>query len=222
MHPAKLLSRLNPATVRYDIGRGGMPELTGTDVAMALGFVGPGLGRELLCRLWWPDGAALSARDLDRLLMDAQLTEWRARADALVTAQLAAGYAESRDQRARAEAGLAEAKARMWPRLGPDSCYEMVRAAVLAEMSAECLCPACRGRGFLLVDAKVAACRYCQTTGRARVSDRNRAELIGKDSAAYHRHYATVYEWTLEFCTEAIRPAQNQLRRAVSEPDKVM
>ncbi len=51
-HVGKLLARLNPTTVRYDIGRGGMPELTPQDIAGALAMVPAGLGRELICRLW--------------------------------------------------------------------------------------------------------------------------------------------------------------------------
>ena len=35
------------------------------DVAHALGRVKAGIGREVLCLIWWPDGARLTAKDLD-------------------------------------------------------------------------------------------------------------------------------------------------------------
>lgn len=208
MHAAEMMARLNPATVRYDIGRGGMPELTPQDIAAAIGLVPQGLGRELMCRLWWPDGAQLAPKELDRLLMEAQLGEWRRRADALINAQLRAELADNEHQRRRAASAVDEAKELIWPRVGPGSPYAAIRMAVLAEMSAVCLCPACRGRGFLLAQGKVAACTFCETTGRAKVSDRNRAELVGVNRETYRTAVAVVYEWLLNFCTEAIEPAR--------------
>ena len=45
--PRRLVARLNPTTVRYDVGRGGIPDLTAQDIAAALAFVPAGLGREV-------------------------------------------------------------------------------------------------------------------------------------------------------------------------------
>lgn len=213
MYAAEMMARLNPATVRYDVGRGGMPELTPQDVAAALGMVPRGLGRELMCRLWWPEGAQLAASDLDQMLMDVQLAEWMRRADALVDAQLKAEVAKNDHMRRRAAAGIEIARANFWPRVGPGSPYASIRMAVLSEMSAACLCPACRGRGFLLEAGKVVGCKFCECSGRAKVSDRNRAELVGVNRETYRRAIASPYEWLLAHCTELLDPARAAFER---------
>lgn len=61
----EMLARLNPTTVKFDVGKGGgMPELTNIDIAGALAFVTPGLGREVLEACWWPDGAKLRSHKM--------------------------------------------------------------------------------------------------------------------------------------------------------------
>lgn len=215
MREAELMARLNPTTVRYDIGRGGIPELTPQDIAAAIGLMPEGLGRELLCRLWWPDGARLSPKELDRLLMEAQMGEWHDRTDALVNAQLKFELAEGDRARRKAEQAVEEAKALQWPRVGPGSPYAAIRLAVLAEMSAACLCPDCRGRGFALVDGKVAGCPVCEMTGRAKVSDRMRASLVGMNRETYRTDIAPVYKWLLDLCTLALEPARRHFARLV-------
>lgn len=212
---AELMARLNPTNIRYDIGRGGLPELTSQDIAAAVAMVRPGLGRELMCRLWWPDGAMLAPKELDRLLMEAQLGEWRRRADELITAQLRAEVAETDRGRRTASASVEAAKAVQWPRVGPGSPYAAIRTAVLAEMSAACLCPECRGRGFVMADGKISGCPTCETTGRAKVSDRSRAEMIGVNRETYRTTIAPVYEWLIDFCQAALEPARREFLRRV-------
>ncbi|MGE7139157.1 hypothetical protein ACQKIE_16140 [Luteibacter sp. NPDC031894] len=217
MHVGKLLARLNPSTQRYEQGRGGIPELTPQDVAAAIAMVPEGLGRELVCRLWWPDGAKLSAKELDRLLMEAQLAEWRARMDRLVNAQIFQAMAETPSDRYRAVAKLDSARARMWPRLGPDSCYAAIRKAVLAEMSSSCLCQSCHGLGHVRDDAGlITACSACEGSGKQKVSDRQRAQMIDRDKKTYSVVWAPVYEWTIGLCNEVIGPAHDRLRQAVA------
>ena len=217
-HPAYLLARLNAKNARFDIGSGGTPELTPSMIAGVIALVTAGLGRELLCRLWWPDGAQLSESDIDQLLCEAQLGEWRERMDAMVTAQLAVAYAENQPLAARQRAGnrLDAARARMWPRIGPGSCYADIRRAVLAEMTAECLCGGCNGRSFTVVDGKVALCSSCKGSGKARVSDRSRASAIGRDESTYRDAWRPVYEWTLHLCQDVLTPAEEAFARAVS------
>lgn len=215
MRAAELMARLNPTNIRYDIGRGGLPELTAQDIAAAIGMVRPGLGRELMCRLWWPDGAQLAPKELDRLLMEAQLGEWRRRADQLITAQLRAEVADGERQRRTAADAVEAAKVVQWPRVGPGSPYAAIRLAVLAEMSAACLCPECRGRGFVMTEGKVRGCAMCETTGRAKVSDRARAEMIGVNRETYRTNIAPVYEWLIDFCHAALEPARRDFLRRV-------
>lgn len=218
MHEGKLMARLNPPTVRYDIGRGGLPELTAQDIAAAVAMVPAGLGRELLCRIWWPDGARLTAHDLDCILMDAQMGEWRERAEVLLNAQLKQAYAQSQAQRVRAiaDAGVAAAKAKTWPRIGPQSCYAAIRKAVLVEMSAACRCTACDGRGKVLTIKGVVDCTACDGTCRQEISDRARAEMIERDAKTYREIWSPVYEWTMDHCRAALSPANARLRAAVA------
>lgn len=217
MHPGEMMARLNPATVRYDIGRGGMPQLTPQDIAAAIAWVPEGLGRELMCRLWWPEGAALKPEALDNLITGMLLEEWIRRADVLTTAQLRVEYAKSEWDRRRARAAVEEAQALQWPRIGgPNSPYTKIREAVLAEMSSDCLCPACRGRAFLISEGKRVDCRFCDKTGRAKVSDRARAEAIGVNRETYRTSVAPVYQWLLDRCTDALAPAREHFTEALA------
>lgn len=85
----KLLARLNPKQSQYEVGSGGIPTLTPQDIAAALGMVHDVLGREILCHVWWPDGAARSRQQLLDHLRDLQLGEWMARVRRLECANLA-------------------------------------------------------------------------------------------------------------------------------------
>ena len=216
-HPAYLLARLNPKNVRHDVGSGGLPDLTPQDIAAALAFVPQGLGREMVMRVWWPDGAQLTAADLDQLIMEAQLEEWLSRGRALLDAQLLEAVATNADEARYAKLRMETAKLRMWPRIGSDSCYGPIRKAVLAEISAAMKCPACKGRGVSLVDRRIAICLACEGQGHLRVSDRARAEAIDKDPALYRRQYAKVYEWTFNLCRDAMAPAVHQFSAAVTD-----
>lgn len=217
-HPAYLLARLNPKNARFDIGPGGLPELTPADIAAGIAMVPAGLGRELLCRIWWVDGAELSDTELDRLLSDAQLSEWRDRMDAMLNAQIAVAYAEGQSlaQRQRAGHMLDTARAHMWPRIGPGSCYADIRRAVLVELSTRFLCDTCHGRGVLIHQSKVIACSSCAGSGRGKVSDRSRAEAIGRDESTYRVTWRPVYEWTRRLCQDVIDPAEVKFAEALS------
>lgn len=216
MHIGKLLARLNPSSVRYGGSGGGSPEFTAQDIAAAIAMVPAGLGRELLCRLWWPDGAARTAKELDRLLMDAQLEEWKRRMDLLVTAQIAFALADTHIAKSRTMAQLDAAKARVWPRLGPESCYGAIRDAVLAELGSASLCTRCSGHGHLRTGTgPIVTCNTCGGTGHARYSDRARAGLIDRDEATYRRIWRPVFEWTHSACEEVLAPAARDLRQAM-------
>jgi hypothetical protein len=215
MHIGKVLARLNPKNVRFDVGSGGIPELTPSDIAAALAFVPAGLGRELICRIWWPDGAQLTAKALDELIMESQLSEWRDRATAILDGQLAVACADTAALRIRARQRLENAKARMWPRVGPESCYAPIRQAVLVELGAG-RCPHCQGRTIVLAEQRIVSCPACAGSGRLKISERSRAEMIGKDFALYRRQYAAVYEWTLELCERSMAPAHDYFKRAVA------
>lgn len=212
MHVGKLMARLNPKNVRFDVGAGGIPELTSTDIAAALAMVPPGLGRELLCRVWWPDGAALTSHELRTLLDGTLFGEWRERADAMVTAQIMVATAGNNAQRQRtAQQALESAKARMWPTICET--YTKLRDAVVEELADPRLCPDCGGRGHITAGELVRACTRCEGTGRTARGANWRAERLGMLHQSYPR-WDGVYQWLLTRCTEEMQSADRAMARA--------
>ena len=223
MHIGKLMARLNPANVRFDVGSGGVPELTNADIAAALGMVQDGIGRELLCSVWWPDGSRLSPRPVGTMLEDLQRREWMRREQDMLHAMLAVAEHRGGESLRLAQGKYAAAHAKRWPRwidnpeLGTHSeGYERVRVAVLLEVGRAHLCQICQGRGFIWeVDAVHRACAACNGTGHRAVSDRWRAGAIGITEGGYRHTWGKVYEWTLTLCTDAMQDASRAMARAV-------
>ncbi|HEV2540215.1 MAG TPA: hypothetical protein VGU03_10960 [Frateuria sp.] len=213
MHIGKLMARLNAKNVRFDVGSGGIPELTSTDIAAALGMVPAGLGRELLCRMWWPDGAALNAHELRGLLDGALFGEWRERADAMVTAQIRIVTAGNNAERQRlARSALDAARARMWPSLCET--YAKLRDAVVEELCDPRLCPDCAGRGELSRGGVVRTCERCEGTGRTARGTNWRAERLGMLHQSYPR-WDDVYQWLLARCSDEVQAAGRAMADAV-------
>lgn len=226
MNVRKLLARLNPSIARFEVHHGGQPELTPQDIAGALGMIEDRLAREVLCTVWWPDGAQLQRAELDRIVREAQLREWMRLRRELEAARLAVHVAEDdidgtygtrSGQRAalqRATETLDEVKARQWPAVGP--VYRAVRQAVLAELATPSLCPHCEGRGEVRVHDRLLVCQHCEGHGRTPVSDRKRASMIERDEAGYRRVWRPVYEWTLALCANAETCGARALERALA------
>lgn len=234
MNPCELVAKLNPGAVRLDGGgRGGVPEYTAQDIAAALGMIGNDkdlpapvranliFAREVFCAVWWPDGARLVWRELDAILAARQFGEWRERADALVTAQLAVAQAAMRDgaealaQLRRAEAWLERARGVMWPALGEPT-YALIRSAVIEEMRATRTCTACNGRATVRTGELVVACQTCVGSGRLPISDARRAASIQRNEGSYRRTWRDVYEWTLRMVADADREGRDALRERLS------
>jgi hypothetical protein len=148
MHVGRLMARLNPKNVRFDVGSGGIPELTPQDIAAALGCVEEGIGREMLCQVWWPDGARFTEGDLLQVLMDAQRLEWMRREDEMLNAMLAVAQSGS-----RAQSLFASAHQNRWPSMVKmehgvpvtNQHYASIRIAVIREIAGTGLCPLCTG-----------------------------------------------------------------------------
>lgn len=223
MHVGKMMARLNPANVRFDVGSGGQPDLTSTDIAAALAFVPAGLGRELLCLVWWPAGAQLTARDLSAQMESAQRGEWTARETRMLDATLAVAVHTGHESLRKAQRQYADAHAARWPRWVVDAelgtlspGYARVRAAVLTELCSPGLCPACAGRGHRVDDYGVhVACAPCKGSGRRAVSDRWRAEALQITEGGYRHTWGRVYEWTYQLCADALGEAARAMERAV-------
>lgn len=208
----KLMARLNPAVCRFDIGQGGIPDLTPQDIAAAIGMVPAGLGRELMCRLWWPDGARLSPKELDAELRREILVEWLRRARRLESAKLQLHMAEEDHhgsvQRARSE--VEAARGDRWPSVC--ATYRRIRETVLAELESPPQCAKCHGRGFNINRAGVhIACVACEGRGWVPVSDRQRATSLGVNESTYRRCWRDVYQWLHAQCTDAEAMARRRL-----------
>lgn len=225
----KLLARLNPTTIRYDTGRGGGCGLTAQDVAGALGMVPFGLGREVLCAIWWPDGARLAPEKLDaavaqqvRAAMDRQARRQQiARLDLHIARENAAARnAMTDDDRAeinRLERRVAQEKARSWPY--DAEMHVRIRRAVLDELARPNHCRACSGLGEVAVGALKANCKACEGRGTVPVSDRTRAERIGRDESNYRRAWRGLYEFVYQLMHDAEADAARKLREALRDDE---
>lgn len=222
VHIGIAMAKLNPKNVRFDVGTGGKPELSSTDIAAAIAFVPDGLGRELLCHVWWPDGARLTAEALDQRIAILQIQEWTRREEAMRTAEAAYAVATTQHSKLRAQAMLEVAESRVWPSIiiSPDPVkvrptYRAIRLAVLDEL-AHGECEVCGGRGIVNNANKYVPCKTCTGSGEHRRSDRSRAASCGLEShSAYVRQWRKVYEWLLDVCIAELAPAEEAFRRAL-------
>lgn len=215
MHVGRALAKLNPKNVRFDVGTGGIPDLTPQDIAAALGYVDDGIGRELLCQVWWPDGAKLSEHHLIDVLTEAQRQEWQRREDSMINAMLTvAMYGGSRGQQA-----YANAHAERWPgmvRITHEIVlaveeYGLVRNAVIDEMKGAGLCPICLGRAAVRMESgKICICPKCLGSGHIAISERARAQGCHMTWEKYRNRWSRVYEWTAIICTDSLQRATGQ------------
>ncbi len=224
----ELMARLGPTTVKFDIGRGGKPDLTNQDIAAALGMVPAGLGRELLEACWWPDGAALrrhKLRDAVIALVRPELSQQQLRlADArtsLGIAQVCMGWggvvtAAQRAARDQATTQLGQVKAQCWPISTLES-LPTLAAAVIDEMTKRSECVACAGSGQKPSGELLVSCAACCGSGQGPRSDRRRAASLGRDEAAYRRSWKPVYEWMLGKMQEAEQEAAWHMRAALGQ-----
>lgn len=222
----ELLARLNPTTVKFDIGNGGgPPDLTAQDIAAALALVKPGLGREVFCALWWPDGASLSRAKLHQEISRHVWRQIEEQARKVVAARLEVNILqddihsrhavtdECRRALAGAEAKLASAKRACWPQ--DPLMVTRVRAAVLEEMGKPNHCGTCGGRGQVLVGEATRVCPTCAGRRLLPVSNRDRARAIGRDESTYRDNWRGMYEWLWHRLTDAEQVAAQEFARAL-------
>lgn len=223
MHIGRLIARLNPSTVRYDVGSGGIPDLTPQDVAAALGMVRDPLGAALLCVAYGDAGAGVTSQVYE-LLRAAQRAEWWDREQAMMSGLLAIVEHTGGESLRRAQRLYADAHARRWPRWLTDAelgsindGYRRVRLGVLAEVQTPLRCHACGGRGTVAdTQGLVSTCGACRGTGYAQASARSRALLLGVDEAAYRRRWSAVYEWTSAYTADTMASAAREAMAALA------
>jgi hypothetical protein len=224
----ELMARLGPTTVKFDIGRGGKPDLTNQDIAAALGMVPAGLGRELLEACWWPDGAALRRHKLRDAVIALVMPELRRQQHRLAEARTELGLAEvcmgwsgtvtaqQRAERDRAANRLGEVKVQCWPISTLES-LPTLAAAVIGEIAKRPACGTCEGKGQVPAGELNVVCKVCNGSGLVAVSDRRRAQAVGRDEAAYRRTWKPVYEWMLGKMQEAEQEAAWHMRSALGQ-----
>lgn len=223
MHVGKLMARLNPKNVRFDVGAGGIPELTSTDVAAALGMVPAGLGRELLCRMWWPDGADLTARDLSQMLLHCLEKEWARRESAMLDGMLAVAAHRGGDTLRRAQRLYGEAHANRWPKFVAvpetgelNSVYPAMARCVVLEIIEPKHCPGCSGRGQVKSSTGPKVCERCEGAGTVAYGNTRRARHLGVIESAYRQTWDRPYTWLLEHATDELRSATRAMERAAA------
>lgn len=223
MHVGKLMARLNPANVRFDIGHGGTPELTSTDVAGALGMAPAGIGRELLCRKWWPDGAQLTSRQLSDQLESAQREEWAQRESDMLDALMCLASHTGGESKRRAQRMYAQAHDRRWPRwvlsaeLGTlNPVYASIRQCVVMELIEPKHCPACNGRGVVATLSCMRECARCNGVGTVAYGNTRRAIQLGVIESAYRQTWDRPYQWLLDLANDALTAATRAMERATT------
>lgn len=224
MHIGKLIARMNPTTVRYDVGHGGIPERTSQDIAAALGMCGSGALGTVLLELAWGDPTRAVIERAGVALEEAQRAEWWRREEDMQTAVLAVASHTGGDSLRRAQAQYQVAHAHRWPQfvaiaeLGTHAAgYARVRLGVLAEIRSPLHCHACDGRGEVgHAEGVVRACTICRGTGHAEPSDASRARLLQISAVTYARTWRAVYEWTRQTADDAMREASAQVHAALA------
>lgn len=226
--PRRLLARLNPATARYDAGLGGIPSLTAQDIAAAIAFVPAGLGREVMCAVWWPDGAVLTRRVLHGHVARIVHERWRKQQRDLADARIELGMAhaiagwhgrttdEQRRNIRRAEIDYEAAKTRCWPDALPSRLKKLTETALI-ELAGDYRCRRCDGRGHVITGNLVALCEACSGSGAGKMSDCERALLIGVNESTFRRVWTGVYQWLLTTMADAELQARESMDGALSE-----
>lgn len=226
----ELLARLNPQTIRYDVGSGGnwADKLSNQDIAAALAFVPAGLGREVLIACWWPDGGSLDRKRLLGWVTHTVRTEWQRQGRALAEAKTDLGIAEAcanwngrttPEQRAeveRARNALDRVRAECWPESLSDRLPAIV-SACLAEIAYRNHCGECAGRGELVRGELVVKCQKCGGNGTLPTSERHRAQSLGMHVETYRERWAGVYGWILRAMIDAESEAAAALSRALRQ-----
>lgn len=226
----ELVAWLNPRTIRYDVGRGGIPSITPQDVAAALGIARgqEPLGVEIILQRSAPDLAALSARDRRGMVADLAIREHCRRQRALIRAGEAKTTAELRmefrmatrldlqDATQRHEQARAEA----WPRLGPT--WAKLIELIDCEQAAHGRCKACGGTGEIWIPTAVglsarATCRKCGGSGVEQTSGRRRAEQIGVTEGAWRTTWTRPHDWLSAECERSRLAARRVAARALFE-----
>lgn len=230
----KLMGRLNAATCRFDIGRGGIPELTPQDIAAALAMVEDPMAREVFCAIWWPDGAKLTVAALQARLRSALVSEYGRRAKDLTAARLELHIIEceiaarrnvssaDRSERAAAAAKVESMRRKQWP--WTPAMYGKICMAAVEERRKHLHCAKCNGRGTFEATEHSPAieCAGCAGTGAGSITKVDRAKALGIDESAYRSVWGGAYEWAINLIARLESRAAAEIGRALGDEDETV
>jgi hypothetical protein len=212
----ELLGRLEATTVKFDLGRGGLPTLTPQDIAAALGMCQDKRAAKVYqCFA----GETADPKELDFIVATIQFEEWRNRADRMLEAQLAVASADMAERgrteaKRRAKMLMDGAKAAMWPALVEET-YASMRRAIIKEFRNPKICPTCNGRKAVKNGDLLVECLTCLGTGKSAVSNRRRSHEMGISDSNYIRTWGKVYEWTYRQINDMICDGRESFRKAL-------
>lgn len=230
MNTRELVARLNVPAIRLALGRGGIPDLTNIDVAGALGMVQDEFAREVFGAIWWEDGAVLTRQTVARNVLDRILTERGRREKAVVIARLELDVAECLlvgrraarsgfDEKVLADhrGAVDRAKSQTWP--FEAGVYARLFDAVAREIRFPRHCPACRGRGELMIEKLRVVCEDCDGAGIKEAKKVARAAAIRVDEEAFRRTWFKIYNWVFSMIRDAETRGAVSFARALGNAD---
>ena len=231
MNWRKALARLTPASLKIDAVRGGIPEFTPQEIAGALGFVKNKFGRELICHIYWPDGAALTEKDLQEMLASRMRDEMNRLSREAVIAKLDLHIAEEnwaakinhyeceRREIAQLRHRAHATKHAVWP--WNAEMHVKIRDAVFSEIRYPNHCDKCQGKGDVEnAEGLVLTCTRCEGYGVVAISDRQRADRIGRDESSYRENWKSVYEFAIGQVRDAEIEAGREFGFALSDREQ--
>jgi hypothetical protein len=230
MNPRELLARLNVPAVRYEIGRGGIPDLTNIDVAGALGFIEDKFARDVFSSIWWPDGRADNV-ELHQEVLHRIIREGHRRDTALIAARMELHIAEGAlegkrfktafDERIIQDCKIAIDRARNQSWWWSPKVYSRLFGCAVREIRDPRHCMICHGRGETQREALKVICAACIGTGVRDRKKKDRAQLLAVDETSYLRAWCKVYDWSFRMIREAETIGAIAFGRAVAshEPE---
>lgn len=232
MSVRETLARLNTPNVKFDIGRGGLPNLTPQDIAAAVGMIqGNPIGVGVMLWCYAPDCGLVGLKELKAEIAQ----RMRAQRDELERQNLVALLdhmlgeerwnetkrhdEDDHDQMRRLRASKDAAKRATWPRRL--EVYPLIRTAVLDEIRAPRRCSVCDGTGHVMRDDLKALCDPCRGAGIVPISNRQRAERLKMDESTYRESWSKVYDWVMNLCRDECQRAERALGRRLYGDDDV-
>lgn len=212
---SELIARLNPSTIRFDTGRGGIPDLTAQDIAAALAMVhnktGAGMLQYLHC--WTEREQFRFEVEIFRMMREQCIR----RADELVNSQLRYYLTAGRKGTLENLSRVVAEQGKQWPSYTPESAgmYARLVMAVLSEIAGGATCKTCNGHGKLPSTEGTKECQECGGTGRAGDSQRVRAARMRLSQRGYAQSWQEPYHWLFSELMGAMNEANSQFRQAL-------